>query len=112
MGGRTVSQELDIQVAGLMDWEPGIIATDFTSVPFPGASDPPRFSESLDACAEFERAMTDKVDRVRYMEELGMIINRDHDGEPRFIGATPYHFATATPEQRCRAFVKMKGGEG
>ena len=56
----------------------------------------PNYYASLDACAEFERTL-DKIQRREYVRQLYHITEND-------FGAH-----CATPEQRCEAFLRIKG---
>ena len=75
---------------------------------FPGnsyESEVPNYPESLDACAEFEKAITTETDMGYYTENLA----------PKTGYAFPqtdsdlFKFATATPLQRCEAFLRLHG---
>lgn len=72
-------------------------------------SRPSRFSTSLDACTTFEATITSKVLQAQYAEEVVQRVNYERDGQHRFIGASDFHRITATPRQRCIAFLRMKG---
>lgn len=69
----------------------------------------PDYGNDLNACVEMEATLTEKLDQNAYSEALFQIINREKDGEFRFIGATPFHYATATAAQRLDAFILAKG---
>lgn len=63
----------------------------------------PNYPEDLNACAVFERKMTDE-DAEAYLEHLNVACGADVEkGESSFV---PY-FATA--RQRCVAFLMAKG---
>lgn len=54
------------------------------------------------ACREH---ITDKVKQAEFAENLIQILNRRFDGQHRFLGATPFHVATAEPDDLCSAFL-------
>lgn len=66
----------------------------------------PHYTSDLNAMREARTIITDKVIQARYADELIMVLNRDHDGERRFIGASPFFIANATAAQHAEAFLK------
>jgi len=66
-----------------------------------------RFTTSLDACAEFEGKMDD-VAEENYTIQLNRLIQRDNPNR-RGPGVIMFLMATATPLQRCEAYLRMKG---
>ena len=67
----------------------------------------PNYSTSLDACAEFEGKLSDQVgDYEHYLGEItqttGLTMRRSFVGER-------FKLSTATPIQRCEAYLRMKG---
>lgn len=58
------------------------------------------------ACRE---AITDKVQCSVFSENLIQILNRKFDGKPRFIGATPFHVATADASDLSDSFLLTLG---
>lgn len=69
----------------------------------------PKFSTSRDACATFEETITEKVEQSAYAEKVIQAVNEQRHGEHRFIGASDFDRITATPRERCIAFLRMKG---
>lgn len=72
-------------------------------------SDVPAYDSSLDCCATFEATLTEKVDQADYATQIIQQINHDRHGEFRFMGASQFNQMTATPSQRCRAFLAVRG---
>lgn len=62
----------------------------------------PNYPESLDACAEFEKTLTD-AEQPRYALNLWEQLT----GAPH-IFKDSFKFATATARQRCLAYLKTK----
>ena len=69
----------------------------------------PNYLGSLDACAEFEAAMTDD-EFWEYRRELRKITDRDKGGTHIVVGLERA-FLFATDAQRCEAFFRVKGWE-
>lgn len=67
---------------------------------------PPNYANSLDACAEFERTIKTERDRNSYVSKLKSIYNTFAE-----LGDIDTYFllATATPLQRCVAYLRVKG---
>lgn len=76
------------------------------SGPFRTLEQLPDYLNSLDAMHEAEAIIADKVGQSLYAEELIIVLNRDHDGEHRFLGASQYYLAHATAAQKAEAFLK------
>lgn len=76
--------------------------------------DVPNYPEDLNACAQFEAMLSDG-ECNKYIKALFNLIQgtethwRDEFVETPWI--TAFFIATATTEQRCRAFLKVKGIE-
>jgi hypothetical protein len=67
---------------------------------------PPDYLNSADAIkAAILQVITEKVQQSNFAENLTQIINRKLDGQHRFLGATPFHVATAEPDDLCSAFL-------
>jgi len=66
---------------------------------------PPKFTTSLDACSQFERTLTDKEIKG-YIECLKDLL-RAHMNSYRSVWAK----ITASPLQRCKAYLIVKGVE-
>lgn len=64
------------------------------------------YPESLDACAEFERTLTDPVDRANYIAALIRIVL---SGDEKLVYTVAFDIVTATPLQRCQAYLNVKG---
>lgn len=73
------------------------------------ASELPDFTGSLDAMHEALLTITEKVKQAAFAEELTQLLNRKFDGEFRFLGATPYHVATADALTLAVAFAIATG---
>lgn len=77
---------------------------------------PPDYPTSLDACAEFEAGLKPH-ERDIYAGILCDILNPcrivgygdPENGSPQLAWPGVWQVATATPEQRCRAFLAVKG---
>lgn len=69
----------------------------------------PAYDTSLDALHEVELSLTEKVQQAAYSEELIQVLNRAMDGQFRFLGASPYHVATAAPAHRLEALCRTLG---
>lgn len=66
----------------------------------------PDYLNNLDAITSAcQDHITDKVKQAEFAENLIQIINRKLDGQHRFIGATPFHVATAEAGDLCDAFL-------
>jgi len=72
----------------------------------------PNYPSDLNACAEFEKTLN-ADDEENYVEELkGLIMEGAYENEPRYLKS---HLSSsdstyrATAEQRCLAFLKVKG---
>lgn len=63
-------------------------------------SDLPNYPESLDACAEFEKTLTECERRAYFFHLFGT--QRLEDGDL-------WKAVAATPRQRCLAYLKTKG---
>jgi hypothetical protein len=63
----------------------------------------PNYPSSLDACAEFEKGLTD-MQWVRYLQELASVVKLPKQAE---IQIRQYVHATAP--QRCEAFLRVNG---
>lgn len=61
------------------------------------------YPESLDACAEFEKSLTD-AEQPRYAINLWEQLT----GAPH-VFKDSFKFVTATARQRCIAYLKVKG---
>jgi hypothetical protein len=66
----------------------------------------PHYPESLDACAEFEKTLTDE-EWDEYVAALWLVVGNSHEWEIDPDGLKPLVRATAF--QRCIAFLKVKG---
>lgn len=112
-------EQLRIEVAGLMGWtdlrvewflgERVLAGVDSSIKHGPKLRAVPRFHESLDACAEMERSLSEGEDgewseRDEYMSQLCRITG----AEPSMLKV--WALATATPRQRCLAFIQAKKG--
>lgn len=77
--------------------------------PTGAVAEPPRYTESRDACAEFEADMTDEEFRS-YAEELCDLcgIGNPHDN-PNLDYLEIRPLIQATAAQRCEAFLTIKG---
>jgi hypothetical protein len=66
----------------------------------------PDYLNSLDAIvAAVRQLVTEKVPQANFAENLTQIINRKLDGQHRFLGATPFHIATAEPDDLASALL-------
>lgn len=54
-------------------------------------------------------SINDRVAQAKFGDYLNQIINRDKKDEFRFLGATPFNMATATPRQLAEAFLLTVG---
>lgn len=68
---------------------------------------PPNYSESLDACREFESKLTGD-DRSMYMDFIYLHIVRTNN-EAVMGFENQWAMFNAPPLQRCEAFLRMKG---
>lgn len=64
----------------------------------------PNYTESLDVCAEFEKDVLDE-----YWKELANIVGKDNDGSAIDKFSIYIQCMKATPLQRCKAFLRVKG---
>ena len=67
----------------------------------------PDYAESLDACREFETAITGD-DRSLYMDHIYLNVIRSNN-EAVMGFENQWAMFNATPLQRCEAFLRMKG---
>lgn len=68
----------------------------------------PNYPYDLNACAEFERLL-DGRDVGQYLAELWFLILRDNQKDKQYEEAREFAKVTATPLQRCEAFLRVKG---
>lgn len=67
-------------------------------------SEIPRFTEDKNEIQLAILALVrGRVMQARFSEKLNEVLNRAHDSEPRFLGATPFHMATASALQLTKA---------
>lgn len=67
------------------------------------------YANSLDAMHEAESEIKGSEQRAQYAERVIEILNRDHHGEHRFIGASDFCRIHATAAQRAESFLRVKG---
>ena len=101
------NQEINERVAKLCGWT---IKTN-TGLFFDSSDKPhislPNYAESLDACKEFEGAIG-KQALEYYAENLAVAVWGSAIGNTMsYLGAA--QLITATPLQRCEAFLRLKG---
>lgn len=107
------TEQIRIAVAREMGWH-HITPTLLSGKPLHGmgnfdAQEIPNYPTSLDACAEFEKTLTEG-EREIYLGCLYDFTNdglNDYDGET--IWGTVFEFVTMTAPQRCKAYLRMKG---
>jgi len=99
------TNEINNAIAEACGWKPVLICLDFNGNPFEGQSTPPNYAESLDACAEFERTLTDDG-QLRFAVSLAKICADDFWEHKTHWSPNPIH---AKPAQRAEAFLKIKG---
>lgn len=71
----------------------------------------PEYTNSIDACQEFESKIISKEERNQYADLLRVYIARDYEikhGNLDWSVSGRFHYITATALQRCEAFVKLK----
>lgn len=69
----------------------------------------PNYTESLDACAEFEKTLTDEEQQEYFYqlnEEVGLVSPRS---PAWLLEWSVFKLITATARQRCLAYLKTKG---
>lgn len=66
----------------------------------------PNFSASLDACAIFERTLFQTMQGQKYART---VMQTSDAADPWNDSADWLRLITATPRQRCEAFLRMKG---
>jgi hypothetical protein len=69
----------------------------------------PNYPESLDACAEFEKTLTDEEQQEYFYqlnEEVGLVSPRS---PAWLLEWSVFKLVTATARQRCLAYLKTKG---
>lgn len=71
---------------------------------------PPRYTESLDLCQVFEKLIQGNgSDPEVYEDALAQIIGVDDDWYTGISFREAAKLVYATPQQRCEAFLRMKG---
>lgn len=102
--GWTIADPPDYEDGALMGHHPVPDST------FLGWDMVPDYLNSLDAITSGCREhITEKVKQCEFSENLIQILNRRFDGQQRFLGATPFHVATAEPDDLCSAFLLTLG---
>lgn len=104
--GWTSKEETIERVSAGYDW-----TEKYTTWSHPGKGrhlKPPSYAESLDACREFESPLYNgdlDSEMSQYMIHLGDVVKADESG----WSWKYFRLATATPHERCEAFLRMKG---
>lgn len=62
----------------------------------------PPFTTSLDACAEFEKTLN-SLEKITYMDRITVLVATHYNH-----GYSVFDMITATPLQRCEAFLRVK----
>lgn len=66
----------------------------------------PDYLSDLNAMHEAEKVIVGNEQQAEYSQQLIEVLNRDHHGEYRFLGASGYRQMHATATQRAEAFLK------
>lgn len=72
----------------------------------------PNYPDSLDACAEFEASLSQEEEQIEYATFLSWnVLNSEHEGWWDRDCVETFKISTATPTQRCIAFLKTRNKE-
>jgi hypothetical protein len=107
-------EQQNIAIAEACGWKPCHKGCEGRTWRFPDDSgcqlSVPLYHSDLNACAEFERALTGP-EAIAYGNQLAQIQRRDIMIEPgdRYPKAATVHEWHATAPQRCEAFLRVRG---
>lgn len=102
------NQEINERVAKLCGWKPRAFCVGYYRDDFDGyALALPNYTESLDACREFEAAITGD-DRSLYLDHIYLIVIQSNNNAVMGFD-NQWAMFNATPLQRCKSFLRLKG---